>query len=122
MTTGALARYEELREIAQRPRRARRPATPREVLDRLVAAYNERDWDALRDVLATDVRFVDRRLVGWGEFEGPDAHMEFIEGGVALAPDLRLGRADRAGRPRRGRPLIVRGHLAEGGGEFEIAT
>ena len=59
----ALARFEELRR-AGRPAAA--PAKPGEVLERFVAAYNGRDRDALRQIAAPDLRFADRRLVGWG--------------------------------------------------------
>lgn len=96
-------------------------ATPREVLDRFVAAYHARDWLALRDLLAPGFRAVDRRPVGWGSLEGPDAYMTYVEGGVALAPDARVTVA----------PIVLggcagafrwlgRGHLAEGGREYEL--
>ena len=120
----ALARYEELRRASAGSSpadRAEWPATSRELHERFVAGYNERDWDALRELFAPDVRFVDRRLVGWGELEGPDTYVELLQGGVALARDVRLDRRAAGARPaRRGRPLSGRGHLEAGGGEFEL--
>ena len=77
----------------------------------------------MREIFAPDLRFVDHRLVGWGELEGADAFVEIVWGGVALAPDLRID-AEPSGAGQRGRRragIVTRGHLADGGGEFEIA-
>ena len=116
----ALARFEELRR-ADRPAAA--PAKPGELLERFVAAYNGRDRDALRQIFAPDLRFADRRLVGWGEHEGLDAFLGILWGAFPLAPDLRmeavpLAQGQRAAVAR----YVSRGHLAAGGGELEIAT
>lgn len=97
------------------------PSAPRDVLDRFVAAYHARDWRALRDMLSPDLQALDRRPLGWGSLEGPEAYMKLIEGGVELAPDARLAVAPivlgaRAGVFR----WMGRGHLAEGGGEYEL--
>ena len=116
----ALARFEELRR-ADRPAAA--PAEPGELLERWVAAYNARDRDALREIFAPDLRFADRRLVGWGEHEGPDAFLDILWGAFPLAPDLRmesavpLAQGERAVVAR----YVSRGHLAAGGGELEVA-
>ena len=64
--------------------------TPREHLDRYVAAINAGDADAVRDLLSPDVRAVDHRPLGWEETVGRDASMAVLEGWAALSPDLQL--------------------------------
>jgi ketosteroid isomerase-like protein len=105
-----MARFEELRR------------GPRELVRDYVDALNSQDWGRLTGLYAPDLRFVDRRLIGWGELDGRDAFIEVLRGTLALGPDLHvdaeliaLGRRAVVGR------FINRGHLAEGGGEFEIA-
>ena len=77
----------------------------------------------MRDVFAPDVRFVDRRLIGWGELEGVDTWLELVSGAVALAPDLHV---DATALAIGSRGLVfrslTRGHLEAGGGEVEIAS
>ena len=104
---------------------ARRPsgASPamRDLADRYVAAINDRDWDALRRLYAPDMRFIDRRLIGWGELAGADAVVEILRGAIDLAPDMRIS-YDGIALGSTGNLIrqLVRGHMAEGGGEFEI--
>ena len=75
--------------------------------------------DGVRDVFVSDLRFIDRRLVGWGELEG-DALVAFFEGGVELASDVRMV-VEPLALGRRGGVFrtVARGHLAAGGGEME---
>ena len=115
---GALAYLAELQREAGA---ADAPATTRERLDSYVAAWNARDWDRLREIYAPDVRLVDRRLIGWGELQGPDAIIEVIRGTSALALDARLD-LDVLASGERGAICrqTVSGHAAEGGGEFEV--
>jgi ketosteroid isomerase-like protein len=49
-------------------------------------AYNERDWEALRALLATDFQLVDHRLTGWGTLDA-DGHVQFLRTMVDLVPD-----------------------------------
>ena len=97
----ALARFEELNR-ADTP--TDRPVTPREVIARYVAANNARDWDALRAIYTPGLRFIDRRLVGWGELEGPDAVIDAHSGCVA-SPQTCISNRESlvAGSPRLGR-------------------
>ena len=84
-------RWRASRSCAARTRPAGRPPRPpRELIARYVAASNARDWDALRAIYAPGLRFVDRRLVGWGELEGPDAVVEAHSGIFALAADMQI--------------------------------
>lgn len=100
---------------------ARFCAWVRELLDRYVAAYNALDWDAWRAIYAPDLRFEDRRILGWGALEGIEPLIERVKGAVELAPDLRtqvepmaLGGGAGVGR------MLSRGHLEAGGGELEV--
>ena len=68
----------------------RRQATPHELFDCWVAGFHARDWGALRDLLSPQLHGVDRRPIGWGSLDGPDAYMRYVEELVALAPDVRL--------------------------------
>ena len=117
--------YEQLRRAGQPASRelsrAEWPATSRGIHERFVAGYNQRDWDALRELFAPDVRYVDRRLVGWGSLEGPDAYLKLLQGGVELARDGRLVGEPLALGLRAGVARYKgRGHLEAGGGEFEL--
>ena len=98
--------------------------TIRELTDQYVAAYNERDWKTIADQLAPDVRFVDRRLVGWGELTGPDAFVEIVRGTIDLAKDLTVSPTEVLASGQRASVIrhSYRGHLEEGGGEVEIAV
>ena len=96
-------------------------ATPREVLDRFVAAFHARDWDTLRDLFSPQLQGVDRRTVGWGRLDGPDEYMKYVEELVALAPDVRLSLTPLASGPRAAVSRVTqRGHLAAGGGAMEL--
>ena len=100
---------------------ATRPATPRDFMDAFMAAYNDHDVGALTDLYAPDLRVVDRRPIGWGTFEGRDTYVDLLRGAFDLAPDVRIDIAplalgQRAGLVR----ALLHGHLAEGGGEFEL--
>ena len=77
------------RRFAELSRPATRP-TLRALIDRYVAACNAQDWEALGDIFAPDLRFVDRRLVGWGEGHGREAYVEVMRGRAALTDDLRV--------------------------------
>jgi ketosteroid isomerase-like protein len=113
---------DEAAALARREELSARPASPRDVLDRFVSTYNARDWDGVREVFAPDMRFSDRRLIGWGDREGRDAFVELLAGLVELVSDVRidarpLAVGSRAGLVR----FLSRGHMATGGGEFEVA-
>ena len=99
--------------------------------DRFATAYNGRDWDGLRDLYVPDVRVIDRRHVGLGEFQGPDQIVEHLRGGPDLSPDMRVeverlavGRSAWLVRtPFRGHikgESLFGSHPAAGGGEVEI--
>ena len=64
--------------------------TPREHLDRYVAAVNAADWDAVRDLLGPDMRAVDHRPIGWEETVGREASMAIIEAWAELSPGFQL--------------------------------
>ena len=110
------------RSCAASSRGAQGPASPRELHDRFVAAYNSRDWPAMRDVYAPDLRFIDRRLVGWGELDSLETLVEFWKGAVELAPDLRIDDGELLAIGRRAvvARYVSRGHFADGGGEVEV--
>ena len=114
----AMARFEELRGRRRRVRRPRDAAS-----NRFVAAYNApRLGRRCATIFAPDLRFIDRRLVGWGEHDGPDTLLEFLEGGVELAPDARMRRPSRSRSDDRA--AVVRYLPAAtsrtGGGEAEV--
>jgi hypothetical protein len=116
----ALARLEELRS---EPAAGDDAFAMREVIDRYRVAYNERDWGGLAEVFAPDLRFIDRRPVGWGELTGRDAFIEILVGTVSLAPDLALSSELLAsGRSAAIVHGVTSGHLAQGGGEVEIGV
>ena len=77
----------------------------------------------MRELYVPDLRFVDHRLVGWGELEGREAFIEIGHGLGALTSDLGSNRscwsAARLGYLVR---LVYRGRMVDGGGEFEIAA
>jgi ketosteroid isomerase-like protein len=115
-----MARYEELRRVADP---AGGPATPRELFDRYVDLCNARDIDALANLYLPDVRFVDRRLMGWAEFRGTDEWLQIHRGFLELGEDMTMtcetlvtGRRAGVGR------FTTRGRFVEGGGDFEVAT
>lgn len=124
----ALARFEGLRRTPSAssgagavPARWPRPATTRQLVERFVAACDARDIEGLRALIADDASIVDRRPRGWGEQTGPGFFLDLVRRGFELAPDvtvqshpLALGRRAIAGY------VTVRGHLADGGGEFEL--
>ena len=90
-------------------------------MNRYVSLYNGRDFDALREILSPDLRILDHRPVGWGALEGRETFIEMLGAAIELAPDahlsaepLALGTRAMVGR------LPLRGHLAAGGGEFEL--
>ena len=93
----------------------------RELMNRYVSLYNGRDFDGLREILSPDLRILDHRPVGWGALEGRETFIEMLGAAIELAPDahlsaepLALGTRAMVGR------LPLRGHLAAGGGEFEL--
>jgi hypothetical protein len=45
---------------------------------RLAAAFNDRDWERFRSMLAEDLAVVDHRLAGTGRFRGADAFVEAV--------------------------------------------
>ena len=57
----------------------------RQIMERYRDAYNERDWAAMVEVFAPDVRWIDRRLVSWGEGSGRDALIEILRAQIDLA-------------------------------------
>ncbi len=103
-----------------------RPATPptlRAVMDRYVAACNAQDWEALGDIFAPDLRFLDRRLIGWGEGHGREEYVEVMRGRAALTDELRVRNELLAvGRAASVMRVLTSGRLIDGGGDFEIET
>ena len=113
---GARRRFAELS-------RADAPVEFRERVDRFVAAYNERDWDSVREAYAPDVRVVDRRLVSLGEFVGAALLVDHLRGGPDLAADVSVDIEPLAvGRSAWVLRTLFRGHFEAGGGEVELVT
>src|SRR3954453_11273425 len=94
----------------------------RPILERYRDAYDEADWAAMAELLTPDIRWVDRRLVSWGEGSGREGLIEIMRGQLDLAPDMTLLEADvvaigeSASAPRH----KYRGHFVIGGGEVEF--
>ncbi len=123
-TQVAFARFEAIGTEAEPERLLSRgrPMAPRELMDRYVASTNVQDWDALRELYAPDMRFVDHRLVGWGELEGRDAYLEIGRGMAALTLEMNTSAETlAAGRSAIVTRFVYTGRLVEGGGDFEIA-
>jgi ketosteroid isomerase-like protein len=58
---------------------------------RFVRAYNERDWEALKEVYADDLQHVDRRTVStWGDLRSRDDLIAALRRGTDLLPDNRV--------------------------------
>ena len=97
----------------------RQRATPHEVFDRFVAGFHGRDGARLRPAFAATSRSgpAPYRL---GLARRTDAYMRYVEGLVALAPDVQLDGAARWGRRATVVRVTQRGHLAAGGGEMEL--
>jgi ketosteroid isomerase-like protein len=95
----------------------------RQIMERFRDAYNERDWAAFVEVIAPDVHWADRRLVGWGEGRGRDRLIESLRGQFDIAPDVTLTEAEvvASGESAYVSRQIYRGHSEIlGGGDVEF--
>lgn len=84
-------------------------------------AYNARDFEAMRSLLAAEFVLVDHRTTGWGRLDA-DAYIDTLRGFLPLAPDVVMYSVD-AGLVEPDRVLgrmVSRGTDA-GGGPFEVA-
>ena len=93
--------------------------TPREHLDRYVAAVNAADWDAVRDLLGPDMRAVDHRPIGWEETVGREASMAIIEAWAELSPGFQLSVQLLAAGPRANVARYLYHGVAEHGVKWE---
>jgi ketosteroid isomerase-like protein len=64
--------------------------TPLEAWRRYSAALHDRDWEALGEVIDEDVVAIDHRPLGFGTIEGRDAFVDYVQGMIAVAPDIQL--------------------------------
>ncbi len=84
-------------------------------------AYNARDWEVMRSLLASDFVLVDQRPAGWGQLDA-DAYIETLRGFLPLAPDVVMYSVD-CGLVEPDRVFgrtVSRGTDADGG-PFEVA-
>ncbi len=92
------------------------------LVGRFIEAYNARDWPTLEALMAPDFVLDDRRPLGWGRSTGFDPFFTRIRIGIDAAPDARitiaswLRHSDDAGLF----DMPMRGHIASGGGDFEL--
>ncbi len=91
-----------------------------QVTNRFIAAFNQRDWDAVRSLLADDVVIEDRRPArGFANMRGADEFVERLKASIDAVPDRHMGesvwivRRPDAGVARH----EFHGHDAIGGGE-----
>ncbi len=117
---GVLARFAEL-SAEPDPQDDR---SPERWVVQWIDAYNRHDADAVAALVSHDFVLVDHRANGWGTIEGPDALREHHVAGFRVSPDIRMGiDSVVAGDDRAGAVCFTyRGHMADGGGEFEIAV
>jgi hypothetical protein len=91
------------------------------VTNDFIAAFNSRDWDAVRNLLADDLLVEDRRPArGFGDTRGADDFVLRLKASIEAVPDRVMGesvwlaRTETAGVARND----FRGHDAIGGGEI----
>ena len=94
----------------------------RVISGRFMDAYNSRDWPALEQVISDDFILVDHRPLGWGTSTGYASFFERLQIGVDAAPDARVYvQSWRRETPTCGLFCMpMRGHVSEGGGDFEL--
>ena len=85
-----------------------------------IEAFMRRDWDALRDTLAPDLRHKDHRVLGLGSLHR-DQWVESLRALCAIGTDVRLEIMRHIVLNRHGGVIAVRqiGAIPEGGGSFE---
>jgi class 3 adenylate cyclase len=81
-------------------------------------AFAERDWEALRALLAPDLVVEDHRPLGWETLHGPDAYLHALRSLVELSPDVRL-RVDHAQMSDPGYLYFTSWQGTREGGAFE---
>src|SRR5262249_44381551 len=88
---------------------------------RSIRAYNERDWDAYRVMLADDFVYVDHRPANLGTVEGVEPFLTRILAMTDVVPDLvlRVPEIIRSDETRFAVEIDVQGTNA-GGGEVQI--
>jgi ketosteroid isomerase-like protein len=114
-----LAKFAEL-SVQPEPPEDRSPAR---WLSRFIDANNGHDPDAFAPLLREDFVLVDHRANGWGRIGGPAALREHLVAEFQISPDISMGiDCVLAGDHRAGAACFTyRGHMADGGGEFEYA-
>ncbi len=97
--------------------------SPERWVARYISAYNRQDANAFPDLFADGFTLVDHRANGWGTITGPEAMREHHAATFAVSLDCRIEIDEvLAGDPRAGAiRFTYRGHLADGGGEFEYS-
>jgi hypothetical protein len=93
-----------------------------DLVERFIAAYNARDWNALEAVLDPDFELDDHRAIGWGQSEGVDEFFVRIRAGLGASRDARVSIATWL---RRADDVVLfdmpmRGHIVDAGGDFEL--
>jgi ketosteroid isomerase-like protein len=91
------------------------------VVERFVAAYNDRDWARLEALIAPGFVHDDHRPLGWGAASGPDALLEPMRIGLEETPDARISAEWIGDRGDVGVfSMPMRGHTKGGGGDFQL--
>jgi ketosteroid isomerase-like protein len=109
----ALARFEEIGA----------PTEPERLYARVCRSANARDWDAVRDCYADDVKVVDHRAIGWEDLTGSDAIVELFQSWVDVAPDAELWFETLGGDDvHMALRIGGHGHAAAGGGAYQYVT
>jgi class 3 adenylate cyclase/tetratricopeptide (TPR) repeat protein/ketosteroid isomerase-like protein len=98
------------------------PSLAQRVALDFIEAYNLRDWERLRDLLAPDVVLDDHRPLGWGRSTGFDDFFVRIQTGLDASPDAQL--SIEAWLRQDERVVLfsmpMRGHVADVGGGYEL--
>ena len=112
------------RVTAQQPVSARDSAGPVVVqvtgdAGAFAAALRDRDWAALRRVIGEDVVAIDHRPLGFGTIEGRDAFVDYVQGMIAVAPDINLEMTRMLRRYENGIVAELRWHGTSAGAPIE---
>jgi ketosteroid isomerase-like protein len=114
----ALARFAELSQTPQ----SADDFSPASWVSKFVAAYNRHDPEAIARLVRDDYVLIDHRANGWETIEGPEALREHHAAAFAISPDASMAIDSVLASDRQVGAVgfSYRGHMVDGGGEFEI--